>query len=225
MAMENPPFLVVRWFTNCYIHLVGNFPASHVSLREDKPTTILLIILLITIICSYVYNIYIYICFFLFIHIYIYIYIYIPSYPHYCIYVIIYIHILYIIIFPGPSTTSQLPAVYHPSSWLHSSTGGGWPSNYQTINPSTHQPINPSSSSSSSDVNCPFLRHKTRRNSSARAATRQSKNEGNDRFRDHSSGNLPCLNPCFMVVYRSSPGIHQFFSNWKCSGNIGASQR
>ena len=140
MAMENPPFLVVRWFTNCYIHLVGNFPASHVSLREDKPTTILLIILLITIICSYVYNIYIYMIFF--IYTYIYIYPIISPLLYICNY--IYIHILYIIIFPGPSTTSQLPAVYHPSSWLHSSTGGGWPSNYQTINPSTHQPINPS---------------------------------------------------------------------------------
>ena len=163
----------------------------------------------------------IYIYDFFYLYIYIYIYPIISPLLYICNY--IYIHILYIIIFPGPSTTSQLPAVYHPSSWLHSSTGGGWPSNYQTINPSTHQPINPSSSSSY--VNCPFLRHKTRRNSSARAATRQSKNEGNDRFRDHSSGNLPCLNPCFMVVYRSSPGIHQFFSNWKCSGNIGASQR
>ena len=171
--------------------------------------------------------------FFIYLYIYIYIYIYIPSYPHYCIYVIIYIY-TYIIHHHIPWPINNFSAACSISSKFLIALLNRWwlaikLSNHQPIYPSTHQPINPSSSSSSSssssDVNCPFLRHKTRRNSSARAATRQSKNEGNDRFRDHSSGNLPCLNPCFMVVYRSSPGIHQFFSNWKCSGNIGASQR
>ena len=137
MAMENPPFLVVRWFTNCYIHLVGNFPASHVSLREDKPTTILLIILLITIICSYVYNIYIYM-FFLFIHIYIYI----PSYPHYCIYVIIYIYIYYTSSYS--LAHQQLLSCLQYIIQVLDCTPQPVVVGHQTIKPSTHLPINPS---------------------------------------------------------------------------------
>ena len=136
--MENPPVLVVRWFTNCYIHLVGNFPASHVSLREDKPTTILLIILLITIICSYVYNIYIWFFF-------IYTYIYIPSYPHYCIYVIIYIY-TYIIHHHIPWPINNFSAACSISSKFLIALLNRWwlaikLSNHQPINPSTHQPI------------------------------------------------------------------------------------